>query len=128
MVNIILSALDRCAVTGEPHYKTFSQCPFDYQGVCRHLLAATSSRYTGQNSFSIFLKNKLKNRSGRVAYVLYVETILRNGDIIRLTRVRSSGCRSIVPVTITVSTWKNVDIYLMKLVLSVYSDDCPFFH
>lgn len=93
------SELDRCSITGEPHYTTFSQCSLDYKGICRHLLAAPKSSYNGQNNFTIYVKHQRQNTYS--ASVLYVETIFKS-DVVRLKRDSSSSCQTIVPVIVTV--------------------------
>jgi hypothetical protein len=111
---MFIPELDRCTVTGEPHYNTFSQCPLNYQGVCKHLLSAPTSRYTGLNNFTIFLKNQYKDGRNKVAFVLYVE-ILWRFDVIRLTRDLSATCRTNVPVIVTVMNWKWFEIQNNKV-------------
>lgn len=108
--SFILPAFDRCTVTGEPHYTTFSQCPFDYQGVCKHLLATTTSAYSGSNTFTIYLRNQRKYRTSNVAFVLYVETVLKS-DIIRMTRDLTAGCQAIAPVIVTVRNFFTASIF-----------------
>jgi hypothetical protein len=72
----------------------------NYQGICKHLLAAPSRAYWGSNTFAVYLKNAYKNGNINVAYMLYVETNVCN-DVVRMTRVSSKGIQA-VPVNVTV--------------------------
>jgi hypothetical protein len=116
--SVFLSELDRCTVTGEPHYNTFSQCPMNYQGVCKHLLSAPTSAYTGSNNFTIFLKNQYKDNSKKVAFVLYVEIVWKY-DVIRLTRDLSATCRTNVPVIVTVMKLACFEVHDQLVLLSL---------
>jgi hypothetical protein len=97
--NIVLADLDWCIVSGEPHYNTFNRCPLNYQGTCKHLLAAPSSSYTGRNRFAVYLKSEHVGGNNRVSWARYVE-IEVCGDIVRLTRSQSSQPVSGIDVTV----------------------------
>lgn len=51
-----------CKATGDPHYVTFDNKRYDFQGTCVYQLAALCSKDTGLTPFEVLVQNEHRGR------------------------------------------------------------------
>jgi len=82
-----------CTIQGDAHYYTFDKKRFNYQGICKYLVAKPRVRTTGVPYFEVYAKNDQRYGQTSISYVDYAE-IVYGGDTIRLIRIGGSTWRT----------------------------------
>jgi von Willebrand factor type D domain len=72
-----------CHLAGDPHYTSFDQLRFNWQGICRYNLASACGCSKYVPSFEIISKNEYRYGTTTVSWALYVE-IHFGGDTVVL--------------------------------------------
>jgi hypothetical protein len=73
-----------CTVSGDPHYRTFDQAQFTYQGICKLNLASPCKQEDDPPFFQIFSKNIYRFNITTVSYPSYV-IIVYKGRTVKFT-------------------------------------------
>uniref|UniRef100_A0A8C4T5C3 IgGFc-binding protein-like n=1 Tax=Erpetoichthys calabaricus TaxID=27687 RepID=A0A8C4T5C3_ERPCA len=92
-----------CWAAGDPHYQTFDQENFDFQGTCSYILAQTTNTDPTLTPFSVVNKNELRgNFDGSFVKTVTVTVYSHTIAIVRDERgkVRVDGIITNVPVNI----------------------------
>jgi hypothetical protein len=79
-----------CSVSGDPHYRTFDQVKYSYQGICKLNLASPCKQEVDPPYFQIFTKNVNLYNVTTVSYPYYV-LIDYKGRTVKLTKSSSAG-------------------------------------
>jgi von Willebrand factor type D domain len=78
-----------CVIWGDPHYTTFDGKPFDYQGVCKHVLATPCESDPALQFFKVLSVNENRDGVTSVSYTRYVEVVYK-GTTLRLVKHESA--------------------------------------
>jgi alpha-tectorin len=101
MILINAAVPTTCMISGDPHYATFDGKLFDYQGVCKTLLATPCQSNPTLPFFKVLSDNENLNGVTSVSYTRYVEVVYK-GATVRL--VKSDSTKSGIHVSALVST------------------------
>jgi BMP-binding endothelial regulator protein len=77
-----------CDIWGDPHYTTFDGKSFDYQGVCKLVLATPCQRNPTLPYFKVLGENENRDGVTSVSYARSVEVVY-NGTTVRLVKSES---------------------------------------
>ena len=97
---IFISAPGVCTVWGDPHYITFDDRMYDYQGDCDYTLVKDCGNSTGLPSFHLTAENIKKKPSDKVAFTHEVH-LEYNGTVFSLLQdfeVQVNGITVSTPV------------------------------
>ncbi|PIK34072.1 putative IgGFc-binding protein [Apostichopus japonicus] len=105
-----------CIVWGDPHYVTFDQTNYDFQGDCEYKLIEVCDNTTGLPDFNLIANNRRNNPSDSVSYLRELR-LMYNGmtfDLITGGQVRVEDVTVTLPYITAdvVITWNNPYIVL----------------
>jgi len=92
-----------CEFHGDPHFKTFDGDRYEYQGICKYLVARPKMQSTTLPYFEVYARAERRYRQTSVAYVYYAEIVYRN-ETIRLQRGGTVNRPSVGYINVTVSS------------------------
>lgn len=94
---------DTCYALGDPHFKSFDNFHYDFQGTCKYNMVSSTSANTQTTPFQIYIKNEHRGSNQRVSYAFYFE-IHVYGHIVRVNK----------NFLVSVSTQFNVQLHCIK--------------
>ncbi|XP_043936438.1 alpha-tectorin-like [Protopterus annectens] len=93
-----------CWTSGDPHYHTFDDRPFDFQGICRYTLSKYCGSLTHLVNFSVKVVNEHRGGSTVVSWTREVQLTVYSHEIVMTSgekgRVKVNGSSTNLPLSL----------------------------